>query len=177
MADLMADEHLKLPVLTENCESCAAICCVAYPFDGDEDFAIVKAADTPCPNLGPDFRCTIHKDLKIKGFTGCTAYSCAGAGQRITQELFADETWHDDPDLIWHMAHALRVIRPIHEALLLLSEAMKLPIPPAAAAEGRALMAAMCPEEDTSIHGFEEPEVQEALADVPRYLQSLAGYL
>lgn len=173
----MVDEHLNLPVLKEDCESCAALCCVAYPFDADEDFGLLKAADTPCPNLGEDFRCTIHKDLKTKGFGGCVAYSCAGAGQRITQELFPDETWRDDPDLIYHMAYALRVIRPIHEALLLLQEAAKLPVPAEALAEGRALMAAMCPIEDTSVHDFEEPEVQDALADVPRYLQSLAIYL
>lgn len=173
----MALEHPNLPVLTENCESCAALCCVAYPFDADEDFGLLKEADSPCPNLGGDFRCTIHNDLKVKGFGGCIAYSCAGAGQRITQELFPGETWRDDPDLIYHMAHALRVIRPIHEALLLLQEAAKLPLPAAALDEGRALMVAMCPAEDTSVHDFEEAEVQEALADVPRYLQSLAAYL
>lgn len=173
----METECPNLPALTEDCKSCAALCCVAYPFDADEDFALLKEADTPCPNLGQDFRCTIHKDLKQKGFGGCVAYSCAGAGQRITQELFPGETWRDDPDLIWHMAYALRVLRPIHEALLLLKQAQALAIPAERAAEGRALMEAMCPEAPTSVHDFEEPEVQDALAAVPRYLQSLAPYV
>lgn len=173
----MDAECLNLPALTEDCESCAALCCVAYPFEADEDFGLLKEADSPCPNLGEDFRCTIHEDLKKRGFGGCVAYSCAGAGQRITQELFTGETWRDDPDLIWHMAHALRVLRPIHEALLLLQQAEALKVPTELSAEGRALMAAMCPEAPTSIHAFEEPEVQDALAAVPGYLQSLAPYV
>ena len=75
------------------------------------------------------------------------------------------------------MSRALRVLRPIHEALLLLKQAEDLEIPAELAAEGRALMAAMCPEAPSSIHDFEEPDVQDALAAVPGYLQSLAPYV
>ena len=105
------------------------------------------------------------------------AYSCAGAGQRITQELFDGETWRDDPDLLTHMTYALRVLRPIHEALLLLKESEKLPVPKSAQTKGAALIAALCPENPTSIYDFEDPEVQDALAEVPDYLQSLAAFL
>ncbi|CUJ36007.1 hypothetical protein TA5114_02835 [Cognatishimia activa] len=174
----MAGEASPFPDLTADCSRCAAICCVAYPFDDNDEFGLLKAADAPCPNLSNScFDCTIHKDLDRKGFKGCVAYSCAGAGQRITQELFDGENWRDDPDLLTHMTYALRVLRPIHEALLLLKESEKLPVPKSALAKGATLTAALCPENPTSIYDFEDPEVQDALAEVPNYLQSLAAYL
>lgn len=170
--------NIALPQLTDNCSQCAALCCVAYPFDADEDFALLKRADTPCPNLSENcFNCTIHTDLPAKGFGGCVAYQCAGAGQRVTQELFDGETWRDDPDLLEHMTYALRVVRPIHEALLLLQEASHLPIPNSAKRQGASLMAALCPDDPKSVLDFEDPEVQDALADVPAYLQSLAPFV
>lgn len=169
--------QIDLPPLKEDCSSCAGLCCAAYPFAADEDFAILKDIDTPCPNLAKDFRCSIHPELKKRGFGGCTVYSCAGAGQRVTQQLFQGETWRDDPDLLTHMTYALRVLRPIHEALLLLVEAQKLPVPAAVAAEGQLLMAALCPAEATSVYDFEDHAVQDALAEVPDYLQSLAQFV
>jgi hypothetical protein len=175
---MMTGEIPSLPELKADCSRCAAICCAAYPFDDDDDFALLKAADTPCPNLSKTcFDCTIHSDLTPKGFGGCVAYDCAGAGQRITQDLFDGETWRDDPDLLTHMTYALRVIRPIHEALLLLKEAQALPVPAAQKAKGQRLMAALCPPNPTSIYDFEDPEVQEALAVVPTYQQSLAPFV
>ncbi len=167
-----------LPDLQDDCSQCAALCCVAYPFDEDEDFGLLKAVDTPCPNLSNTcMSCTIHDDLNDRGFGGCVAYACAGAGQRVTQVLFEGETWRDDPDLLGHMTYALRVVRPIHEALLLLQEASALPLPATHLAKAQSLMAALCPKDPTSIYDFEEPEVQEALAAVPPYLLSLAPYV
>lgn len=168
---------MNLPDLHEDCSRCAALCCVAYPFEGHEDFAILKDADSPCPNLGPDCRCTIHDRLNASGFSGCVAYSCAGAGQRVTQELFDGESWRDDPDLLPHMTHALRVLRPIHEALVILQQASALPMSDELRARCDELIAALCPEEDRSIWDFEEPEVQEALAQVPRFVPLLAPYV
>ncbi|GAA6178966.1 MULTISPECIES: hypothetical protein [unclassified Shimia] len=170
--------NTQLPILTDDCANCAALCCVAYPFDADEDFAILKRADSPCTNLSDAcYDCTIHTNLTSRGFGGCVAYSCAGAGQRVTQELFDGDTWRDDPDLLEHMTYALRVLRPIHEALLLLQEARQLSIPDSATAQADALMAALCPDDPSSVHDFEAPEVQDALADVPAYLQSLAPFV
>lgn len=174
----MRGEGNAFPDLVADCSKCAALCCAAYPFDANDDFGLIKPADTPCDNLSSDcFDCKIHDKLIPSGFRGCVAYSCAGAGQRITQELFDGETWRDDPDLLTHMTYALRVLRPIHEALLLLKESEKLPVPKSAQIKGAALTAALCPENPTSIYDFEDPEVQEALAEVPNYLQSLAAYL
>ena len=167
----------RLPDLEADCSRCAALCCVAYPFEEHEDFGLTKGTDDVCPKLGGDFRCTIHDDLTGRGFRGCVAYSCAGAGQRVTQELFDGETWRDDPDLLTHMTRALRVLRPIHEALLILREAGTLPLPEALNRERLAVMAAFCPEEPSSVWDFEEPEVQEALAGLPRFAEKLAPYV
>ncbi|AHD00802.1 hypothetical protein [Leisingera methylohalidivorans] len=167
---------MTLPELTEDCSRCAALCCLAYPFRAHEDFGLLKDADTPCPNLGPDFRCTIHDDLKLRGFGGCVAYSCAGAGQRVTQELFGGETWRDDPDLLPHMAYALRVLRPIHEALLVLQEAAALPLPVTLQTRCADLAASLCPENPASVRDFEEDSVQNALAALPDFVESLAPF-
>lgn len=167
-----------LPELAHDCSRCVGLCCVAYPFDKGEEFAINKDADAPCPHLNDgDFGCSQHCSLLERGFSGCVAYSCAGAGQRVTQALFDDENWREDEDLLTYMTHALRVLRPIHEALLILREAAALPIPDALREECYALMHALCPEEDGSIWDFEEPAVQEALARVPEFIPQLAPYV
>ncbi|AXT34299.1 hypothetical protein D1820_04530 [Phaeobacter sp. LSS9] len=170
--------QIDFPELTADCSRCAALCCVAYPFEEDEDFAILKETDHPCPNLSPScFNCTIHADLSARGFGGCIAYSCAGAGQRVTEVLFQGETWRDDPDLLPHMTHALRVLRPIHEALLILQEAAALSLPDALRAEVTRLSETLAVRDGTSIWDFEEPEVQAALAQVPEFVPRLAPYV
>ncbi|WP_341365840.1 hypothetical protein [Yoonia sp. BS5-3] len=166
-----------LPVLTDDCSQCAGLCCIAYPFDDPDYFATSKAADTACKNLGSCFECTIHDDLNAKGFPGCVSYSCAGAGQRVIQEFFEGETWQDYPALRPEMTHGLRVLRPIHEALMLLDQAQGLPVPQALLDEGKMLMQALCPDDPTGICDFETLEVQGALAQVPTYLRGLGTYL
>ncbi|MQQ07011.1 hypothetical protein GFB49_00940 [Epibacterium sp. SM1979] len=166
-----------LPELAHDCSRCADLCCLAYPFDQGEEFAINKATDHPCSNLNASGGCQIHANLSKRGFPGCVAYSCAGAGQRITQDLFDGESWREDPDLLHHMTHALRVLRPIHEALLILKEALNIPMPDAERQTCLTLMHALCPEDATSIWDFEEPEVQDALAQVPTFIPQLAPYV
>ncbi|MFS4579878.1 hypothetical protein [Phaeobacter sp. C3_T13_0] len=167
-----------LPQLDADCDRCAALCCVAYPFDASEDFAIIKETEDPCPNLsGSCFGCTIHDHLSNRGFGGCVAYSCAGAGQRVTQDLFHGETWRDDPDLISHMSHALRVLRPIHEALLILKEAAALPLPTEVQNRCQLLIAELCPAAPTSVWDFEEDSVQSALASVPEFIEGLIAFV
>ncbi|KIC25290.1 hypothetical protein GC1_02510 [Leisingera sp. ANG1] len=149
---------------------------MAYPFEEHEDFGLLKAADIPCPNIAPDFRCSIHSDLAKCGFGGCVAYSCAGAGQRVTQVLFDGETWRDDPDLLSHMTYALRVLRPIHEALLVLQEAAALPLPKDLQERCAELTRALCPEAPSSVWDFEEDSVQNALAALPDFVETIAPY-
>ncbi|WP_424979852.1 hypothetical protein [Leisingera sp. S232] len=167
---------MTLPDLTEDCSRCAALCCLAYPFEAHEDFGLLKQADTPCPNLAANFQCSIHKDLAACGFGGCVAYSCAGAGQRVTQDLFEGETWRDDPDLLTHMTHALRVLRPIHEALLVLQEAAALPLPRDLQQRCAGLTQALCPGNPSSVWDFQEDSVQQALAEVPEFVGRVAPF-
>ena len=167
---------MNLPELTEDCSRCAGLCCVAYSFAAHEDFGLLKAADTPCPKLAADFRCTIHRDLNATGFGGCVSYSCAGAGQRVTQELFRGESWREDPDLLPHMTRALRVLRPIHEALLILQEAAALPLPTYLQRKCAALTDALCPPKASSVWDFTEEHVQDALAELPGFVELLAPF-
>src|SRR5258706_258674 len=68
--------------LRADCQRCFALCCVAPAFSASADFAIDKAAGQPCPNLRADFRCSIHDRLRPRGFAGCAAFDCLGAGRR-----------------------------------------------------------------------------------------------
>jgi hypothetical protein len=116
------------PDLTPDCASCAALCCVVFAFDRSESFGIDKAAGEVCPNLDSCGRCAIFDDRSRLGFSGCISYDCHGAGQRVTQEVFHGHTWRDDPGLTERMGEALSVLRQIHEKLLLLAAAEKLPL-------------------------------------------------
>ena len=112
--------------LVADCERCAGLCCVALPFATTADFAIDKPAGVACPNLSVDFSCRIHDRLRPEGFPGCIAYDCSGAGQRVTQVVFAGRTWRSDPAIAESMFAAFRVVRPVHELLALLQEAAAL---------------------------------------------------
>ncbi|AKF07348.1 hypothetical protein [Sandaracinus amylolyticus] len=105
--------------LVADCSACAALCCTALPFDASEEFAIDKGAGEPCRYLCTDDRCAIHDQLVVRGFSGCAAFDCYGAGPRVTR-AFADAPQRDD---------AFRVLRELHELLWLLTEAAKL-VPP-----------------------------------------------
>jgi len=172
----LGTKPLQLPNLKEDCSRCAALCCLAYPFEAEEDFGFLKRADSPCPNLDKGFRCTIHADLASKGFGGCQAYSCAGAGQRVTQILFEGDTWQEDPDLLHHMTYALRVVQPIHEALLILQEIKALDLPSDLLRQCAALTRSLCPDNPRSVRDFEADQVQDALAELPAFVETIAPF-
>lgn len=79
--------------LRPDCNRCFAYCCVVLPFAPSRDFAIAKAAGEPCPNLTRDARCRIHHELAARGFPGCAAYECFGAGQRVAQVTYRGRDW------------------------------------------------------------------------------------
>ncbi|NUR95002.1 MAG: pentapeptide repeat-containing protein [Kribbellaceae bacterium] len=98
--------------LQADCSSCVGLCCVVLTFAKSADFAIDKPAGEACPNLSDDHRCTIHSQLRAKGFQGCTVYDCFGAGQELSKrgpEMFA----------------ALPILRQLHELLWYLTEALE----------------------------------------------------
>ncbi|MCI4066527.1 pentapeptide repeat-containing protein [Micromonospora sp. R77] len=110
--------------LRADCARCVGICCVAPAFAASADFALDKPAGRPCPNLRPDSRCGIHRDLRQRGFPGCTVFDCFGAGQHLTQGTFGGRDWRDDPRTARRMFDTFAVLRPLHELLWYLTEAV-----------------------------------------------------
>ncbi len=102
------------------------MCCVATAFDASHAFAFSKPAGVACRHLARDFRCSIHDALAARGFPGCAAYDCYGAGQRATALVpeGGDDRMRED---------VFRTLRLLHELLFQLTEAAKL-CPPAAVA-------------------------------------------
>lgn len=108
--------------LVGDCGRCAGLCCVAPAFSRSADFALDKPAETPCPNLRvsvpgrSDAPCGIHAQLLDRGFPGCVAFDCFGAGQRVTAD------WRDGPDAARTAFDSFAVLRGLHEMLWYLSE-------------------------------------------------------
>jgi uncharacterized protein YjbI with pentapeptide repeats len=113
--------------LRADCERCFALCCVAPAFSASADFAISKPAGQPCPNLQPDFRCSIHDRLRPRGFGGCTAYDCFGAGQQVAQVTFGGRDWRQAPEIATQMFDVFAIVRQLHELLWYLTEALTMP--------------------------------------------------
>jgi uncharacterized protein YjbI with pentapeptide repeats len=112
--------------LQADCGNCFGLCCVALAFTASADFAIDKAAGTPCRNLQADFRCGIHQTLRQQGFPGCTVYDCFGAGQKVSQVTFGGRDWREDPRTAKQMFGVFPIMRQLHELLWYLSEALTL---------------------------------------------------
>ncbi|MFI7214191.1 pentapeptide repeat-containing protein [Micromonospora maritima] len=115
--------------LRADCARCAGVCCVAPAFAASADFAIDKPAGQPCPNLRADSRCGIHTELRQRGFPGCTVFDCFGAGQHLTQGTFAGHDWRTDAATARRMFDTFAVLRPLHELLWYLTEAVRLTPP------------------------------------------------
>lgn len=115
--------------LASDCASCAGLCCAALPFQRSREFPVDKPAEEPCANLSADARCRIHERLRPAGWIGCPEFECFGAGQRVTQQLFAGVSWRLGPSIAGSMFAAFRVLQPVHEMLFYLAQALKIPLP------------------------------------------------
>ncbi|WP_447036788.1 pentapeptide repeat-containing protein [Streptomyces sp. DSM 118878] len=113
--------------LRADCANCFGLCCVALTLTRSADFAVNKAAGQPCTNLGEDFRCGIHRDLRKKGFQGCTVYDCFGAGQHVSQHTFDGTDWREDKATARRMFEVFPVVRQLHELLWYLTDALSRP--------------------------------------------------
>lgn len=111
--------------LKADCTQCAALCCVAFPFDRNEDFAIDKAAGEPCLHIGACGECRIHHSRPERGFSGCVAFECFGAGQRVVQTMFKGRSWQDEPALLRPMMEAFRPMKKACELLFAVSYAKR----------------------------------------------------
>ncbi|PVU83935.1 hypothetical protein DDP54_01935 [Cellulomonas sp. WB94] len=126
--------------LRADCAHCFALCCVALPFAASADFAITKPAGEPCTHLQTAFRCGIHDRLRERGFPGCTAYDCFGAGQKVSQVTFGGHDWRAAPQTASSMFAVFPVVRQLHELLWYLTDALARPAAaPLAAAAQQAL--------------------------------------
>ncbi|WP_180989508.1 pentapeptide repeat-containing protein [Streptomyces cahuitamycinicus] len=128
MLNGMREHQAEQADLRGDCERCFGLCCVALPFAASADFAVDKAAGTPCRNLREDHRCGIHAKLRQKGFSGCTVYDCFGAGQQVSQVTFGGRDWRTGPrDDARRMFEVFPLVRQLHELLWYLTEALALP--------------------------------------------------
>ncbi|GAA3867692.1 hypothetical protein [Celeribacter arenosi] len=105
-----------------DCENCAALCCFALAFDRGDMFGHDKDAGVPCHRLDGN-ACSIHDKLADRGYHGCVAFDCLGAGQRTTA-LF-DPTWREDRSVTRAMIAAFSGMRALQEARLMLALAMR----------------------------------------------------
>jgi len=163
--------------LVPDCKQCAALCCVALAFDKSPQFANDKPAGVACKNLTPNGRCSVHKNLSQEGFKGCVDFDCHGAGQHVTQVLFEGCTWQDDPRILPPMMEAFWVMRRIHEHLLLLKQAKKLPLTSDRRERLLQLENMLLPQEAwtlTSLAAFSDGP---ALKDIRTFLASLRDLL
>src|SRR5690349_19202470 len=146
-------DHRRL--LRADCTRCAGLCCVSLSFDRSEWFAFDKGADVPCRNLSRTNTCTIFGRLCHEGQAGCAHYDCHGAGQRVTEELFAGFSWRSDADRARSMFDAFRALTHVHELRWLLHEATRLELTPEQEARRAELLAGLEP-----ANGFTAVELQ-----------------
>ena len=114
--------------LAADCSRCVGLCCVAPAFAASSDFAFSKPAGVACRHLAADASCSIHDRLIPSGFSGCVAYDCFGAGQRVVAlfgggrsepMLSAYETVRQLHEMLWYLTDALSraAAAPVHDAL------------------------------------------------------------
>jgi uncharacterized protein YjbI with pentapeptide repeats len=112
-----------MTTLEPDCARCVGLCCVALPFRESHGFAFAKDAGEPCRHLDGSYRCSIHAALRGSGMVGCTTYECFGAGQHVTQAVYAGASWRDQPDRGQEMFAVFAVVQRLHEMLVLLDQA------------------------------------------------------
>ena len=113
--------------LKGDCARCAALCCIVLGFEASADFAVDKPPGRPCHHLAPDLRCTVHAELRPRGFTGCTVYDCFGAGQAVTRAVLVGRDPRTDDAAVAAAAAVYPAVRALHELLWYLDEALALP--------------------------------------------------
>ncbi|OUL05508.1 pentapeptide repeat-containing protein [Bacillus spizizenii] len=114
--------------LRADCQHCFGLCCVALPYAKSADFAFDKDGGTPCRNLQSNYQCSIHKDLREKGFRGCSAYECFGAGQKVSQITYEGKDWRNNPETANEMFDVFPIMQQLQEMLWYLYEALSIDI-------------------------------------------------
>ncbi|WP_040617421.1 hypothetical protein [Roseibium sp. TrichSKD4] len=167
----------EFPDLKPDCSSCAALCCVVFAFDQSESFAIDKEAGEVCPNLSKSGQCNVFDQRSELGFKGCITYTCHGAGQRVTQELFQGRSWRDDEALTHRMGEALSVLRRVHEHLAILDAASSLPLSDDHLLGLSHLTSELLPADGWSEESLAAFPIDEMVSRVSTFLKSLRSYV
>lgn len=110
--------------LAADCANCFGLCCVAHAFRASASFAFDKLAGEPCPNLLEDFGCAVHRTLRQQGFSGCTAYTCYGAGQKVSQDMFGGNDWRQAPETADLMFQTFPAVRQLNQLMWFVTEAL-----------------------------------------------------
>lgn len=168
---------MDVAAMRADCARCAALCCVALAFYRSDSFPIDKANGEPCPNLNTAGRCGIYATREKHGFSGCLDFDCLGAGQRVTQELFAGRSWQQDPALLGPMTRAFVAMRQIHELRVLLETVKRAPLSEKDRATLATFEAELEPAEGwsaSSLAAFKDEDASERIRD---FLASLRSYL
>lgn len=162
--------------LQADCSQCAALCCVVLAFDGGEMFAFDKPACEPCRHLEAG-GCGIHPDRERLGFRGCIAFDCSGAGQYVTQVMFAGRSWRDDPDLARPMGEAFAAMLAVHAQLGLLRQARSLPLPDEMLRRLADLEQALQPAAGWTLEDIRALRAEKAVAEVRAFLENLRPFV
>jgi hypothetical protein len=163
--------------LRADCARCQELCCVSLPFDRSDSFAFDKPANAPCHHLRPGGGCRIHGQLLAQRQAGCAAYDCYGAGQAITQKLFAGVSWRDQPATEVAMFEAFRRLKRVNELRLLLHEASRLALSPLREDERALLLSRLEPTQGFSRESLAALELSALEATVHSWLRRLAREL
>nr|WP_302596727.1 pentapeptide repeat-containing protein [uncultured Cellulosilyticum sp.] len=107
-----------------DCKRCQGLCCVALYFSKSDGFPVDKKAGVPCRHLQENFRCDAHEELRSKGYKGCTAYECFGAGQKVTQVTYGGKEWKASPKVAKEMFEAFLHLRQLQEMKWYLTDAV-----------------------------------------------------
>ncbi|MBO9422469.1 hypothetical protein J7481_23370 [Labrenzia sp. R4_2] len=146
-----------------------------FAFDKSESFGLDKAAGKECPNLRADNTCKIFEERVERGFPGCVSYTCFGAGQRVTQEVFGGASWRDEPALKARMGAALSVLRRIHEQLVLLKAARQLPLMPEQHAQVQSFEATLCSNDTWGEEALSRFPIDRVASDISNWMKQLRG--
>lgn len=111
-------------IFQADCANCFGLCCVALGFAASTDFPVDKEKGIACKNLQDDFHCSIHRNLKLSGYSGCTTFDCHGAGQKVSQQTFGGVSWKDNPKSASQMFQVLPIMQQVQEILLYLTQAI-----------------------------------------------------
>ncbi|MBS9374517.1 pentapeptide repeat-containing protein [Rhodococcus sp. B50] len=161
--------------LRGDCSRCFALCCTAFGFASSSDFAEDKPAGSSCRHLDARFACTIHETLPSRGFRGCTVFDCFGAGQAVSQQLFAGVSWRDRPHTRDRMFSAFTVMKELHEMMWHLLEAQDRTYDPESSDDARELVESLASLTRRGVDELESLDIGEIRASVRPVLMEVGA--